>query len=402
MMLTVKCKIIADTKTKMDSIENTFVDYVNITNSYFKTLTKKHLGWSKKKLMVLLEKKDAVLLWFPTFPSALRQSARDKAIESYKSWVKTKGRKPRIKPSVRLDRRSYRIIKTDNRKYPYFVSITTKQGRVKFPLGIGEKRLKYFECRNRSAEVVKVDGQFYINIVFEVPERGTEKTEEVLGVDIGLTNIATIVSEKSRSTEFISGLAYKKRLTQLREQYRTAKARKSKRRIGRKISRLNNDVAHKVSRKIANKAISNKVRAVVFEDLKKCKPEKGKKRKKTNFRLSMWMRRRIQVYTTYKAGLNGVPVVTVDPRHTSQRCPRCNHTERKNRKGILFSCRSCGYSNNADRIGSINIAQKHLGVFVGHKFPADNTHVNGWRCLTPSEEGIISNFVSSETKPIYL
>ena|GEM_PF-2131220 len=402
MMLTVKCKLITDTRTKIDSVEDTLTDYANVANAYFKILTKKHLGWSKKKLMVLLEKKICVLGWFPAFPSALRQSARDKAIESYKSWVKAKGRKPRIKPSVRLDRRSYRIIKTDNSEYPYFVSITTKWGRVRFPLGIGGKRLKYFEYESKSAEIVKIDGQFYINIVFEVPEQKIEKTEEVLGVDIGLTNIATIVSEESRNAEFVSGLAYKKRLTQLREQYRTAKARKSKMRIGRKISRLNNGVAHKVSRKIVSKAVSDKAKTIIFEDLKKCKPEKGKKRKKVNFRLSMWMRRRIQAYTIYKAGLNGVPVVTVDPSHTSQRCPRCNHTERKNRKGILFSCRNCGYSNNADRVGSINIAQKYLGVFVGHKLPADNTHVNGWRRLTPSEEGIVSNFVSPETKPTYL
>ncbi|MGC9337833.1 MAG: RNA-guided endonuclease InsQ/TnpB family protein [Candidatus Cloacimonadia bacterium] len=368
-----KCKLIADTKTKIDSIEDIFLGYSSITSAYFRKLTKKHLGWSKRKLMILLEQDEHLRKQFPAFPSALRQSARDKAIESYKSWIKTKGKKPKMKPTVRLDKRSYRIIKTDNEKYPYFASITTKQGRVKFPLGIGEKRMEYFEHKNRNAEIVKVDGQFYINIVFDVPEKEIEKTEEVLGVDLGLTNIATVVSEKSRSTEFVSGLAYKKRLTQLKEQYRRTKKRKSKERIGKKISRLNNDVAHKVSRKIANKAVSDKANAIVFEDLKKCKPEKGKKRKKINFRLSMWMRRRIQAYTTYKAGLDGVPVVTVDPQHTSQRCPRCNHIERKNRKGILFSCKNCGYSNNADRIGSINIAQKYLGVFVGHKFPADNT-----------------------------
>lgn len=373
MNLTLKCKLISDTKTKIDSIEDIFLDYTNITSAYFKKLTKQHLGWSKKKLMVLLEQDKHLRKQFPVFPSALRQSARDKAIESYKSWVKTKGKKPKMKPTVRLDKRSYRIIKTDNEKYIYFASITTKQGRVKFPLGIGEKRLKYFEYKNRNAELVKVDEQFYINIVFDVPEQKIEKTEEVLGIDLGLTNIATIVSENSRSTEFVSGLAYKKRLMQLREQYRRTKRRKNKEKIGSKISRINNDVAHKVSRKIADKAVSDKARAIVFEDLKKYKPEKGKKRKEVNFRLSMWMRRRIQEYTTYKAGLNGVPVVTVDPGYTSQRCPRCNHTERKNRKGILFSCRNCGYTNNADRIGSINIAQKYLGVFVGHKFSADNT-----------------------------
>ena len=397
MKLTLKCKLIYDTITKINSINQIVDQYNNITNTYFKILTKKHLGWSRKKLMVLLEQRKDILNYHNGFPSALRQSARDKAIESYKSWVKTKGRKPRIKPSIRLDKRTYKIIKTDNKKYPYFVSITTKQGRVKFPLGVGKERLKYFDdenCKSKSAEIVNMDNQFYINIVFEVPEKEVEKTKEVLGVDLGLTNLATIVSESNRNTEFFSGLSYKRRITQLREQYRTAKSRKSKRVIGRKISRLNNDIAHKVSRKIVDNAVKNKVNTIVFEDLKKLKPKKGKMIKKNNFRLSMWMRRKIQDYTTYKAELNGVPVVTIDPSYTSQRCPRCNHTERRNRRGILFFCQNCGYKNNADRVGSINIAQKYLGVFVGHKPPTDITHVNGWSAVTSSKEEGAANFLS--------
>jgi len=404
MKLTMKCKLVSDTKSKANAINKTMHQYNNIAHAYFKILCKEHLGWSKKKLMLRLEKEKQVMKYHNGFPSALRQSARDKAIEGYKSWVKTKGRKPKIKSSVRLDKRTYTIIKTDNKRYPYFVSITTQDGRVKFPLGIGERRLKYFEdddCRNKSAEIVEVDGDFFINIVFEVPVREIEKTNEFLGVDLGLTNIATTTTIGNRETEFFSGLPYKKRLMHLREQYRTARSRKIKRLIGRKINRLNNDIAHKVSKKIVNNAIENGVTAIAFEDLKKLMPKKKKMKKKTNFRLSMWMRKRIQEYTAYKAGLNGVPVVTVDPMHTSQRCPRCNHTERKNRRGILFSCLHCGYTNNADRVGSINIAQRYLGVFAEQKFSTNITHVNGWPAMTTSEGERAANFVSSEAKPIY-
>ncbi len=421
MKLTVRCKLISDTKTKINAITKIMFQYNNIAHTYFKILCKEHLGWSKKKLMSRLEKEKQVMKYYADFPSALRQSARDKAIEAYKSWVKTKGKKPRTKSSVRLDIRTYTIIKTDNKMYPYIVSITTQDGRIKFPLGIGEQRLKYFNdenCINKSAEIVQVDGEFFINIVFEVPVKEIEKTNEFLGVDLGLTNIATSTTAGNRKTEFFSGLPYKKRLMNLREQYRRAKSRKSKKRIGRKISRLNNDIAHKVSKKIVKNAIENRVNAIVFEELKKLTPKKKKMNRKTNFRLSMWMRKRIQEYTAYKAGLNGVPVVTVDPMYTSQRCPRCNHTERKNRRGILFSCQHCNYANNADRIGSINIAQKYLGVFVEQKFSTNITHVNGWPAIsdlqnksdcqtalqfamTASEEERAANFVSSEAKPTF-
>jgi putative transposase len=398
MKLTVKCKLITDTKTKINAVHKTINQYNNITHTYFKILSKQHLGWSKKKLMVCLEKEKQVMKYYVGFPSGLRQSARDKAIEGYKSWVKTRGRKPKMKSSIRLDKRTYTLIKTDNKKYPYFITITMQGGRVKFPLGIGKERLKYFEddhCKNKSAEIVEVDGELFINIVFEIPIKEIEKTDEFLGVDLGLTNIATMTCAGNRKTEFFSGLPYKKRLMQLREQYRGAETTKSKRLIGRKINRLNNDLAHKVSKKIVNNAIENKVSAIAFEELKQLKPKKKKMKKKTNFRLSMWMRRRIQEYTAYKAGLNGVPVVTIDPKYTSQRCPRCNHTERKNRRGILFSCKHCSYKNNADRIGSINIAQRYLGVFVGQKLPTNITHVNGWQAMIiPKGEGV-ANFVSS-------
>jgi hypothetical protein len=56
---------------------------------------------------------------------------------------------------------------------------------------------------------------------------------------------------------------------------------------------------------------------------------------------------------------------------------------------------------NADRVGSINIAQKYLGVFVGQKFPTNNTHVNGWSAMIAPEGEGAANFVSSEMKPIY-
>jgi putative transposase len=404
MKLTVRCKLISDTKTKIHAITKTAYQYNNIVHTYFKRLCKEHPGGSKKELMTRLEKEKQVIKYYNGFPSALRQSARDKAIEAYRSWIRTRGKKPKMKSSVRLDKRTYTIIKTDNKKYPYIASITTQDGRVKFPLGIGGKRTRYFNdenCINKSAEIVQDDGEFFINIVFEVPVKEIKKTDEYLGVDLGLTNIVTMTTAGNRETEFVSGSAYKKRLMQLREECRTAKSRKSKKLIGRKIKRLNNDIAHKVSRRIVDNAIENKTGAIAFEDLKNLKPGKKKMKKKTNFRLSMWMRKKIQKYTAYKAGLNGVPVVTVDPMHTSQRCPRCNHTDRKNRRGILFSCQHCGYANNADRIGSINIAQKYLGVFAEQKFSVNITLVNGWPAMTASKEERAANFVSSETKPTY-
>lgn len=61
----------------------------------------------------------------------------------------------------------------------------------------------------------------------------------------------------------------------------------------------------------------------------------------------------------YKAALAGVEVVEEDPRHTSQRCSRCGHTEPGNRpRQNLFRCRRCGLEVHADLNAARNLAAR--------------------------------------------
>ncbi|MFQ6137453.1 MAG: zinc ribbon domain-containing protein, partial [Candidatus Hydrothermarchaeales archaeon] len=58
----------------------------------------------------------------------------------------------------------------------------------------------------------------------------------------------------------------------------------------------------------------------------------------------------------HKAMIEGIPMVAVSPRHTSQRCPKCGHTSKKNWRGYsYFRCRECGFEANRDRVASVNI-----------------------------------------------
>ena len=61
----------------------------------------------------------------------------------------------------------------------------------------------------------------------------------------------------------------------------------------------------------------------------------------------------------YKLDWNGGILVKVDPKYTSQQCPECQHTSKENRQTQShFECVSCGYSNNADKVGAINILER--------------------------------------------
>jgi len=53
----------------------------------------------------------------------------------------------------------------------------------------------------------------------------------------------------------------------------------------------------------------------------------------------------------------GVRILEVNPRYTSQTCPRCGEASKKNWVGYAyFRCRKCGYEADRDRVASLNIA----------------------------------------------
>ncbi len=60
----------------------------------------------------------------------------------------------------------------------------------------------------------------------------------------------------------------------------------------------------------------------------------------------------------------GIRIVGVDPRHTSQECYVCSHTDKKNRKGERFLCLACGRLDNADGNASANIVQRGTDIRV--------------------------------------
>ena len=68
---------------------------------------------------------------------------------------------------------------------------------------------------------------------------------------------------------------------------------------------------------------------IVLEDLTGIKPRRNKK---LNRRISMWPRRKIHQIIEYKAAWRGIPVVKVDPRYSSRKCPVCGRIQ-DTRKG---------------------------------------------------------------------
>lgn len=88
----------------------------------------------------------------------------------------------------------------------------------------------------------------------------------------------------------------------------------------------------------------------------------------------------------YKQQWRGGIVVAVSPQYTSQTCPKCHHVDARNRQiQSQFDCVKCGYKNNADIVGAMNILRAgharlacgetvQLGRSVNQE-PTEATHV---------------------------
>ncbi len=145
------------------------------------------------------------------------------------------------------------------------------------------------------------------------------------------------------------------------------------------------------------KRLINGADALVFEDLNilgmksRCKPKpnesggydrNGQSAKKGLNRVisdAAWgeLVKKVEVV----AAKSGILVVKVNPRHTSQQCPRCHHISADNRKGEKFVCAECGYHDDADVNGAVNIRTRGL-----KKLGIDSTQLPSVRGeVTPME-----------------
>lgn len=185
-----------------------------------------------------------------------------------------------------------------------------------------------------------------------------------MGVDVGINYLA-VASTTDKKCKFFAGGEIKN----LRNQYKSMRARlQSKgtlsakrmlKHLSGKEQRLMRDVNHRISKEIVKFAIDNNVSVIGLEDLNGIKESTiANVPKKKRHNHSSWAYRQLQTFIEYKA--REVVIVThyVDPAHTSQTCIRCNHISKTNRHRLEFRCELCGYENNADLNGAMNIEHR--------------------------------------------
>jgi len=98
--------------------------------------------------------------------------------------------------------------------------------------------------------------------------------------------------------------------------------------------------------------------AIVLEDLEKLWSNASRKSSSLADRLSRFAYRKLQLAIITKAVEYSVPILFVNPKNTSSRCPRCGHRLSYNRR--LAVCPRCGFIADRDVVGALNIYLRTL------------------------------------------
>jgi IS605 OrfB family transposase len=193
-----------------------------------------------------------------------------------------------------------------------------------------------------------VDSKFYLLATVETPERPTDETKEFIGVDMGIVNLATDSTGESFSGSGVEAVRQKYfNLRQALQSKETRSAKRHLKKIRRGESWFRRDVNHCISKKLVEKAKRTNS-SIAIEDLKGIR-ERTRVRKSQRAQHSGWSFYQLRSFISYKAALNGVKVILIDPRNTSRECSVCGYTDKKNRKSQSeFHCASCDHAESAD------------------------------------------------------
>lgn len=260
----------------------------------------------------------------------------------------------------------------DSFRFPQGYKLDEVNSRVYLPK-LGWMRYRNSRCVIGTIKNMTVSlkcGKWFVAIQTEYVVEQPLPTGSEVGIDLGIARFATLSNghyfEPLNQFKKLSGQLKKAQQvlnhkTKFSQNWYKSKARVSK--IHHHIANARKDYLHKIST-----TISKNHAMVYVEDLQVSNMSKSAKgdmlnhgskvRQKSGLNRSIldqgWYEFRRQL--DYKLLWRGGYLVEVPPHHTSQTCPCCGNVNKENRKTqATFNCIVCGFEENADMVGAINI-----------------------------------------------
>jgi IS605 OrfB family transposase len=252
-------------------------------------------------------------------------------------------------------------------------SVGTLSGRIKCDFDIKgmEQYFDKFVYSFGTAKVVYKHDKFFLHIsvkcdLSEVPD--TDITN-VVGHDRGIRFLVSSYDSNGK-TAFYSGNVVKqkrghyKALRKQLQQVGTPSSRRRLKAIGQRENRWMSDVNHCITKALVES--NPKGTLHVLEDLSGIRTATEAVKVHNRYVMVSWSYYDLEQKLIYKAQEHGQKVIKVDPKYTSQTCPKCGHIERGNRDKHkhIFCCKNCGYESNDDRIGAMNLYRMGIEYLV--------------------------------------
>ncbi len=295
-----------------------------------------------------------------------------------------------------LHNKSYDINQTDN-GYEVVVSLFNmkyqKENNLKRITFVLDKldgnqksilnRMTSGEYKKGSAQIIqnrKGKWELMFSFGFE-PKIEPLNPNKVLGIDLGITKVATMQVYDSSTGEydridwkecFIDGkelIYYRQKIEARKRQLQIASKIVGEGRIGHgvstrmkplekindKVSKFRDTYNHKVSKYIIDMAIKYNCGVIQMEDLS------GFSEQQSESLLKNWSYYDLQNKVRYKAQEKGIEVNFINPQFTSLRCNKCGCIHKENRdcknNQSRFECVVCGHGKNGKVNADINAAR---------------------------------------------
>ena len=232
----------------------------------------------------------------------------------------------------------------------------------------------------RNAMVSLSGGKWFVSIQTEREvEQPMPQATSAIGIDMGVTRFATF----SDGTYLAPLNSFKKHEARLRR-YQRAMSRKTKfssnwkkakakvQRIHFRIGNARRDFLHKTTTTISQNHAMVCIEDLQVRNMSKSAAGSTEKpgrqvRAKSGLNKAIldqgWFEFRRQL--DYKLAWNGGWLIAVPPQNTSRMCPVCDYVSADNRlTQATFACVECGFEENADVVGAINVLAR------GHRVAA--------------------------------
>ena len=303
-------------------------------------------------------------------PSQLAISARVYAWNVRKNTRKQGSNHRRI--SVVFDKRLFSLGGTKTTKNPV-ISLRTVAKRIGVLISVDGAYERFREHVETGWEATSVKMtsrfRFIVTVKKEIPE--PQPMPNVLGIDVNSKHLAVTI-KNPRTNRIIKQLYLGQDISQNQINFENRRGvlqghrdTTTPQRAGKKLKTLSgrqrNFATTRLHQVVSDilKLAKEKYCTIVIEDLEKLRKSKTewlKKSRKIVNRIPYWQ---FRVILEYKASIQGIPVLAVNPEYTSQMCSRCGNTTQKNwRNYSLFKCTECGFEVNRDRNASVNICNR--------------------------------------------